>query len=118
MLPLGLLLVIAAGAVGIAVAMHNTDPATVAAFGQSWDMTLLGVFLIGAVVGIVGMTGFALMVAGALGRRDRRTAERAMLAEENARLRAQVSEGIPDAGVTDPYPAETRTKTSKHSFRS
>jgi uncharacterized integral membrane protein len=117
MLPLGLLLVIAAGAVGIAVAMHNTDPTTVAAFGQSWDMTLLGVFLIGAVVGIVGMTGFALMIAGLLGRRDRRTADRERLAGENARLRAQISEAAPDGQATDPYPADTKVRSGKHSFR-
>jgi hypothetical protein len=114
MLPLGLLLALAAGAVGVAVALHNTDPATVAAFGQAWDMTTLGVFLVGAVVGIVGMTGIALMVAGILGRRDRRVLERSQLAEENARLRAQVSEGT----VTDPYPTDARTRTGKHTSRS
>src|SRR3954447_25885546 len=117
MLPLGLLLVIAAGVVGVAVAMDNTDPATVAAFGQSYDMTTTGVFLAGAVVGVVLMAGFALMIAGLLGRRDRRRvartqvrdarAENDELAEENARLRAQVVD-------SDPYPTETPTRTGKH----
>jgi len=113
MLPLGLLLVVAAGVVGIAIAMNNTDPATLAAFGETYDMTALGVFLVGAVVGIVAMTGFALMTAGTLGRRDRRRvlktrvrdahSEKEQLAEENARLRAQVS---------DPYPTDTTTDTT------
>ena len=113
MLPLGLLLVIAAGAVGVAVAMHNTDPATLAAFGESYDMTVLGVFLIGAVTGIGVMAGFSLMIGGALSRRDRRAAhvhdirtENEQLADENARLRAQAN---------DPYPIETSsTQTGKH----
>ena len=30
-------------------------------------MTILGVFLLGTVVGVAGMAGFALMIAGALG---------------------------------------------------
>ena len=126
MLPLGLLLVVAAGAVGIAIAMHNTDPATLAAFGQSYDMTTLGVFLVGAVVGIAAMTGFALMTAGALGRRDRRRvlktrvrdahSEKEQLAEENARLRAQVNDStVVDSG--DPYPTESdvSTRRGRHS---
>jgi hypothetical protein len=126
MLALGLLLVLAGGAVGIAVALHNTDPATITAFGQSYDMTLLGVFLVGTVVGIVVMTGFSLMIAGALGRRDRRRAlnervvdvrsEKEQLEEENARLRAQLSEGtLVDAG--DPYPVEGDAQRGRHSLR-
>lgn len=110
MLPLGLLLVIAAGTAGIAVALHNTDPATLAAFGQSWNMTTLGVFLIGAVVGIVGLAGVSLMVAGILGRRDRRVAETGRLADENAMLRAQVS-----GTATDPYPTDVSSTSGKHS---
>ena len=126
MLALGLLLVIAGGAVGIAVAMHNTDAATISAFSQSYDMTVLGVFLIGAVVGIVVMTGFGLMVAGVLGRRDRQRllndrvvdarTENEQLEEENARLRAAMTEGTAvDAG--DPYPTETETRTGRHKVR-
>lgn len=115
MLPLGLLLVIAAGTAGIAVALHNSDPATLAAFGQSWDMTTLGVFLVGAVVGIVGMAGVGLAVAGILGRRDRRVAETGRLADENARLRAQVSEGVSSAA--DPYPTDVSGKSGKHTVR-
>ena len=110
MLPLGLLLVLAGGVAGAAVAMHNTDPATLSAFGQSHDMTVLGVFLIGAVVGIVVLAGFALMVAGAQARRDRRAShvadirtENEQLADENARLRAQTA---------DPYPTDTTTSTT------
>ena len=77
MLPLGLLLVLAAGTCGIAVALHNTDAATLAAFGQSYDMTVLGVFLLGTVLGVALIAGFALMIAGSLGRRDRHRALKA-----------------------------------------
>jgi len=128
MLPLGLLLVIVAGVTGVAVAMDNTDPATLAAFGQSYSMTTAGAFLTGAVVGIVAMTGFALMIAGSLGRRDRRRvmrsqvrdvrSEKEQLAEENARLRAQVQDStVVDAG--DPYPTDgiTETTRGRHSRR-
>ena len=128
MFALGLLLVAAAGVAGIAIAMHNTDPATLAAFGETYDLTTLGVFLIGTVVGIALMTGFALMTAGSLGRRDRRRemksrvrdvrSEKEQLADENARLRAQVSDMSDNATVVDtgdPYPtgAET-TRRGRH----
>ena len=127
MLALGLLLVLAGGAVGIAVALHNTDAATISAFGQSYDMTVLGVFLVGAVVGIAVMTGFSLMVAGALGRRDRHRVlkdrvvdvrtEKEQLEEENARLRAQMSDGTAARTdvAADPYPTETTTRRGRHS---
>src|SRR3954454_2722832 len=113
MIPLGLLLVIAAGVVGVAVALDNTDPTTVAAFGQSYDTTTTGVFLAGAVTGFVLMLGLALMTAAARRHRARRRvvrsevrdahSEREQLAEENARLRAQVE--------SDPYPTDTTTTT-------
>lgn len=125
MLVLGLLLVLAGGAVGIAVAMNNLDAATLTAFGQSYDMTVLGVFLVGALCGIAVMAGFALMVAGSLGRRDKRRVlkgrvadvrtENEKLADENARLRAQVSDGSTTAD--DPYPTETSTRSGRHSLR-
>jgi uncharacterized integral membrane protein len=119
MIPLGLLLVIAAGVVGVAVAMDNTDPATVAAFGQSYGTTTTGVFLAGAVTGAVLMAGLALMIAGARRHRVRRRVARSevrdarvendQLAEENARLRAQVD--------SDPYPTETTTGSGRHTVR-
>ncbi|MFN2538306.1 MAG: hypothetical protein ABR549_09165 [Mycobacteriales bacterium] len=117
MLPLGLLLVIAAGAAGAAVALHNTDAGTLTAFGQSYDTTVLGVFLTGAVAGLALMAGLSMMVGGAAGRRRRHAAAKAQvrdvsaendqLADENARLRAQVA---------DPYPTETtRNRSGRHS---
>ena len=123
MLPLGLLLVIAAGVVGAVVAANNTDATTVSAFGQSYDTTQAGLFLAGAVAGVVLMLGLSLMIAGARrrrvkGKRSRMhvrevKAEREQLAEENARLREQVGS---DDGVVhpeDPYPVEGR-RASKH----
>lgn len=111
MIPLGLLLVIAAGVVGVAVALDNTDPTTVAAFGQSYATTTAGVFLAGVVTGLVLMAGLAMMAAGGRRRRVRRRAARTQvrdvrteneqLAEENARLRAQVD--------NDVYPTESTT---------
>ncbi len=113
MLPLGLLLLAAAGVAGAAVlvADANGSAATLAAFGQTYDITTLGVFLLGTVVGIVAMTGVSLMVAGSQVRRDRRRSLKA----ENKALRAQVKDAtVVDAG--DPYPTEEPT-SSKHSLR-
>ncbi|MCU1601583.1 MAG: hypothetical protein JWO22_2292 [Frankiales bacterium] len=113
MLPLGLLLLAAAGVAGAAVfvADSNDSAATLAAFGQSYDITTLGVFLLGTVVGIVGIVGVSLMVAGAQVRRDRRRSLKA----ENKALRARVKDAtVVDAG--DPYPSE-QTASSSHALK-
>lgn len=113
MLPLGLLFVLAAGVCVAAVlaADANDGAATLTAFGQSYDMTTAGVFLLGTVAGVVLLAGISLMVAGSQARRDRRRALKA----ENKALRAQVKDAtVVDAG--DPYPTE-ETTSSKHSLR-
>jgi membrane protein implicated in regulation of membrane protease activity len=121
---LGLLLLAAGGAVAVAVALHNTDAATLTAFGSSYDTTVLGVFLLGGACGLAVMLGLSLMAASARRRRVRRRTVRGQLkdvrtenerlAHENAELRAAMADNqTVDAG--DPYPAET--STSRHSVR-
>ncbi|MDX6217144.1 MAG: hypothetical protein QOG99_2728 [Frankiales bacterium] len=132
MLPLGLLLVVAAGVVGVAVVLDNTDATSVSAFGTTLDTTTAGVFLAGAAAGLVLMLGLAMMSAGARRRRTKRRAAKAqvrearteadVLAEENARLRAQVtaSTDSTDSTVTDsgdPYPTATEATSGRHANR-
>jgi uncharacterized integral membrane protein len=126
MLPLGLLLVVAAGVVGVVVVLDNTDAVSVSAFGTTLDTTTAGVFLAGAVAGLALMLGLAMMSIGARRRRTKRRAAKAqvrearteadVLAEENARLRAQVADGaVIDSG--DPYPSATEASSGRHANR-
>jgi len=122
---LGLLLLAAGGAVAVAVALHNTDAATLTAFGSSFHTTLAGVFGVGAACGIAVVLGLAMMAASANRRRARRRTMRGQLrdvrtenerlADENAELRAaMVDNQTLDSG--DPYPVEGDTG-SRHSLR-
>ena len=134
MLVLGLLLLAAGGAVAVAVALHNTDAATVTAFGSSFDTTVLGVFLAGAACGLAVMLGLALMASSARRRRVRRRtvrgelkdvrSENERLADENAELRAAVTDGRTDGRFDgrfdeagDPYPTEKTRRFGRHSIR-
>ena len=101
MVALGLLLLLASGALTLGVVMANTDAVSVSAFGQSASgLTLGGLFLAGAVTGAIAILGLTLMLAGASRRRARRVGlkremrdvrdERETLAEENARLRDEL----------------------------
>ena len=102
MVVLGLLLLLAAGALTAAVVMANTDAVAVSAFGESASgLTLGGLFLAGAVTGAVAILGLTMMLAGLSRRRTRRAGlkremrdvrdERETLAEENARLRDELA---------------------------
>jgi hypothetical protein len=114
MVVLGLLLVLAAGALTVGVVVANTDSATVSAFGQSLSgLTLGGLFLAGAITGAVAILGLTMMLAGMARRRARRVGlrrqmrderqEKETLAEENARLRSQLDGSHSDADV---YPSD------------
>jgi membrane protein implicated in regulation of membrane protease activity len=115
MVALGLLLLLASGALTAAVVMANTDVVLVAAFGQTaTGLTLGGLFLAGVITGAIAILGLTLMLAGASRRRARRAGlkrevqdargERESLAEENARLRRELEAGRSDADV---YPDDT-----------
>jgi uncharacterized integral membrane protein len=104
MLALGLLLFVVSGVVGLAVVLDNTDSVSMSAFGLTIDnVSLGGVFLAGAVAGLVFMLGLAMMAAGGRKRREQRKTvkvtrrEKVRLETENAELRAKVAE---------PYPAD------------
>ena len=118
MVVLGLLLLLAAGALSAAVVLANTDAVAVAAFGQSaTGLTVGGLFLAGAVTGAVAILGLTMMLAGLSRRRARRVGlkremrdardERETLAEENARLRDELAAARSRTADEDVYPVDT-----------
>jgi uncharacterized protein HemX len=109
MVVLGLLLVLAAGALTLSVVLDNTDPVAATAFGVSLsDVSVGGLFLAGAAAGVALGLGLVMLVVGAARKRGKHVEQRRkvrtvrseneQLAEENARLRSQVVAPYPDAG--------------------
>ena len=103
MVILGLLLLLAAGALTAAVVMANTDAVSVSAFGESASgLTLGGLFLAGVITGAIAILGLTMILAGLSRRRTRRVGlkqeirdargERETLAEENMRLQREVAD--------------------------
>ena len=73
MFALGLVLLVVSGVFTLGVVLSNTDPVSASAFGVSLtNVSLGGLFLAGAVAGLVIMLGLAMMVAGAARKRHRR----------------------------------------------
>ena len=117
MVALGLVILVLSGALTLGVVLSNTDPVTASAFGVSLsNVTVGGLFLVGAVAGLAFMLGLTLMSLGASRRRAKRVhakrqvrdvrTEKEQLEHENAQLRAEL------AG--EPYPADDTTDTEKH----
>jgi membrane protein implicated in regulation of membrane protease activity len=115
MVALGLLLLLASGALTAAVVLANTDVVVVAAFGQTaTGLTLGGLFLAGVITGAIAILGITMILAGAGRRRARRVelkrevedvrGERESLAEENTRLRRELEATRSDASI---YPDDT-----------
>lgn len=111
MVALGLVLVLLSGLLTAGVALSNTDPVAASAFGVSLsNVSVGGLFLVGALSGLVFGLGLAVMLAGASRRRARRRglqrqvaaerSERETLAEQNARLQEQLAQS------PAPYPVE------------
>jgi Mg2+/citrate symporter len=101
MVLLGLVLLIAATALTLAVVLPNGADVQAEAFNVSLDnVSVGGLFLVGVVTGIVGLLGLGLAIGGLTRRRRKRAAakhevEHAQtkahsLAEENARLQQQL----------------------------
>jgi hypothetical protein len=116
MAALGLILLVLSGALAAVVAVNNTDATSISAYGYSLSNLNTGeLFLFGAITGLVFGLGLALMIAGAGRRRVRRRtmkSERAELADENARLQAELERERTARGTTmaddDVYPVEAR----------
>ncbi|MCU1596206.1 MAG: hypothetical protein JWO12_3598 [Frankiales bacterium] len=121
MVVLGLLLLLAAAGVTVAVVLDNTDPVSVSAFGSSLSNLSLGeLFLGGVAVGGIAVLALALLVMSARRRRSRRLetkqqvrhvrTEKQQLQEENEALRAQLAD--------PPYPATSSSGTEAVERRS
>ncbi|MCA1712857.1 MAG: hypothetical protein LC789_14960 [Actinobacteria bacterium] len=126
MVVLGLLLLLASGVFTAGIVLSNTDATSASAFGVSLsNVSVGGLFLAGALAGLVFGLGLAIMLAGAARKRARRKgmksqvkavrSERESLAEENARLQAELEQNRSGSGTGDVYPvagkhAETRTR--------
>ena len=113
MVALGLVLLVLCALLGAGIALSNTDPASAEAFGVSLsNVSIGGLFLVGAVVGAVAMLGLGLMLVGAARKRAKKVAmqrevasvrgEQESLAEENARLQRELEQQRADAAT---YPA-------------
>src|SRR3954462_2865194 len=119
MVVLGLLLLLAAGALTVGVVMQNTDAVSVAAFDQTASgLTIGGLFLAGVITGAIAILGLTMILAGASRRPARRVVlkremrdvgdERETLAEENARLRVELASSRSGQYADDDvYPDDT-----------
>jgi uncharacterized protein HemX len=103
MVVLGLLLVLASGAVALGIALSNTDAVSASAFGVTLDnVSIGGLFLTGVVIGGLLVLGLGLLLLGGARKRSRRVqtkktmratrSEKDQLAQENADLRAKLTE--------------------------
>ena len=113
MVVLGVLLVALSGLLAAGVALSNTDPVAASAFGVSLSgVSVGGLFLVGAVTGLVFGLGLVVALAGAGRRRGKRRAlkqqvsaerdRRESLAQENAQLQEQLERtGSPRHGNPD-----------------
>ncbi len=99
MLVLGLLLIVAASVVTVGALYDGGESATVEILGRSYETTVAGVFVVGAITALVFMIGVWAVLAG-MGRSRRKRAERKeakarqrdsvkTLEEERAELRAE-----------------------------
>lgn len=111
MVVLGLILLVLCVVLGAGIVLSNTDPSSAEAFGVSLaNVSIGGLFLLGAALGAVAMLGLGLMLIGAARKRTRKLrmkrevkevrSEQETLAEENARLQAQLE------AERSPYPAD------------
>ena len=121
MIVLGLLMLLATGALALAVVATNTDPTTVEAFGYSVSDVSLGLlFAAGVLTGLLFMLGVSLLLSGLNRSRARRrtarrvnstTTENQRLQEENEALRAELESDPVDPYAGDPYGTDTEAST-------
>ena len=116
MIVLGLLVLVLCLVAGAGIALANTDAVSAEAFGVSLSaLSTGGLFLLGAALGALAVLGVVAIFLGASRKRTKRAEhqrkaerERETLAEENARLQAEL-EGKRDAGVYPTGDGDTST---------
>jgi hypothetical protein len=113
MVVLGLILLLICLLLGVGAAMSNPEPADLDIFGFGLTgLTVGGLVLLGAALGLVAMLAIGLILSGAARKRAKRQQvkrvgrERETLAEENARLQAELEQrganSYPEAPVAPP----------------
>ena len=101
MVVLGVLLLVLAVLVAVGIVLGNGEAVEAELFGVSLEnVSVGGLFLVGVVTGVLAMLGLGLILIGAARKRAKRVAakrevsnvrgERESLAEENARLQAEL----------------------------
>ena len=126
MVVLGLVLLVLCAVVAVGIALANTSSTSFEAFSYTFSgLTLGGLFLLGMAIGALALLGLSLMLSGAKRKRARKVAlknevhevrtERETLAEENARLQAELEQerttpAYPSGPQGLPEDAETRGK--------
>jgi len=124
---LGLILLVLCLVLGAGVVLSNTDPSSAEAFGVSLsNVSIGGLFLLGAALGAVAMLGLGLMLVGAARKRARKLrhkrevknvrSEQETLAEENAKLQAQLEaerSPYPPGDVADGSEPDVRGKHAR-----
>lgn len=116
MVVLGLILLVLCLVLGAGIVLSNTGPASAEAFGVSLsNVSIGGLFLLGTAIGALAMLGLGLMLVGGARKRAKKLrlkrevkevrTEQETLAEENARLQAQLEQERTtypdDGGVTE-----------------
>ena len=125
---LGLVLLVLSGVFTLGVVLSNTDPVSASAFGVSLtNVSLGGLFLAGAIAGLIFGLSLALMIAGAARKRSRRVqtkrtvkgvrSEKEELAAENDRLRSELSTRPSGTGSTAAFPADAPVEEKHGLFR-
>lgn len=116
MVAIGLLLVLVSGLLGAGVALSNTDPVSASAFGVSLsNVSVGGLFLVGAATGVVFMLGLVIAVTGAGRQRSKRRGIKAQAAAERDRRKslaqenADLHEQLQRTGATDVAARHGRT---------
>ncbi|MCW2680679.1 MAG: hypothetical protein JWM62_2080 [Frankiales bacterium] len=103
MIVLGLILLVLCLVLGAGIVLSNTDSLSAEAFGVSLsNVSIGGLFLAGTAVGALAMLGLGLMLVGAARKRTKKLrmkrevhhvrSEQEVLAEENARLQAELEQ--------------------------
>ena len=130
MVVLGLILLVLCLVLGAGIVLSNTDTTSAEAFGVSLsNVSIGGLFLVGAALGALAMLGLGLVLVGAARKRAKKRAlqrevqhvrtEQETLAEENARLQAQLEQERSTQGRVGhpgqaPHAAEQETARGKH----
>ncbi len=103
MVALGLVLLVLCVLLAVGISLPNTETVSAEAFGVSLsNVSLGGLFLLGLATGALAMVGLGLIFAGAARQRSKKRAvkrevstvrtEQGTLAEENARLQAELEQ--------------------------